>query len=124
MTDLQRVSLRLFQELSALVLEVGDYPLPQRGKALTPEMDALGEKAARHWLKTGRRPILPDELAAWYPRLWFANSFLRNAVLHEKRHPASLGRPAAIPSVLMLEVWEKSGRAYWESPETEMPWGG
>ena len=62
MTDLQRVHLRIFQELAALVQEVEPGFLPQRGVPLTDEMDALGETAALGWLKTGRRPSLPDEL--------------------------------------------------------------
>ena len=124
MTDLEKVSLRLFQELAALAVEMGEEHLPQRGRPIPPEMDALGEQAARHWLRTGLRPSLPEEKAAAFPRFWFANTFLRHAVLHQTRMALDLGRPAALPGVLMLELWEAKGRELWESPKPEFPWGG
>lgn len=124
MTDLEKVSLRLFQELTALVMELDEKLIPQRGRPIPPEMDALGEAVARHWLRTGQRPTLPDQVAAVFPRFWFASMFLRHALLHQTQMPIDLGRPAGIPSALMLEVWQSSGRKLWESPKQEFPWAG
>ncbi len=124
MTDLEKVGLRLFEELAALAQEIPEGHLPQRGVPISPEADDLGRTAAEGWLRTGQRPTLPEEKAAAFPRFWFANTFLRNALIHQKRHPINLGGPAGIPAALMLDLWDLKGKALWESGKEEFPWGG
>ncbi len=125
MSDLESVSLRIFQEMAALLaeLEPGREP-PARGQKIPEEMNALGAKAAEHWLRTGRRPTSQEEIQAVFPRFWFANMFLKNALLHRTRQVIPLGRPTAMPAVLMLEVWESSGRQHYEAAKPDVPWGG
>jgi hypothetical protein len=121
---LEKVAIRLFQEMTSLAMELEEENLPVRGRAISPEMNSLGDQAARHWLRTGQRPIPQAEKAAAFPRFWFANMFLNSALLHRTQRAVVLGRPAALPAVLMLDVWEASGKAFWESAKEEFPWGG
>ena len=121
--DLESVRLRVFQELAALALELGEEHLPVRGGPIPPEMDGLGEVAAREWLRTGRRPSLLAERVALFPRLWFASMFLKHAMLH-RTLALSSDKPAGLLSVALLEGWQAAGKAQWEAPRKEMPWGG
>jgi hypothetical protein len=88
MMDLESVSLRVFQELAALALELGEEHLPVRGLPVDPEMEALGARVAREWLRTGQRPSLLAERVA------------------------------------LMEGWQAAGKAQWEAPKQESPWGG
>lgn len=124
MKDLEKVAVRMFQEMAALAVEAGAHPLPQRGVPIPHDLDELGRLVAERWLRTGQRPSLPAESAAAFPRFWFASTFLRNALVHQTQHPLDLGRTAAIPAALMLDLWDKSGRALWEAGKDDFPWAG
>lgn len=120
---LEEISLRIFQALADLVVALeGDTP--ERGRPIPPETDELGAQAARNWLRTGHLPTTQEAIFAVIPRFWFANTFLQNLLVHRTQREIPVGRPIEMPAILMLDVWAKSGRHYWESTEQKIPWGG
>lgn len=124
MLSVEDVRLELLQMMAVLVDELDAEHLPKRGQVISPEMNALGEQVVRVFLGTGQLPSLQDQMMALLPRVWFANAFLENALIHQTPEQIGSVGPSRISAILLLDMWAKRGREAWEAPMKDVPWGG
>lgn len=123
MTDLPAVLVQT-REWLAQVKGCLAGSLPDRGFSLPLEQERQALEVAREWLRSGIFPKDPESQRALFPRLCFAERFLSHLESCETLPPLGVESAEELRSVLMLEIWETTGRQMWESAKYAHPWAG